>query len=122
MANSLDRGVAQIFRVFGAKQTLLVAGEPVYQDGEVIPANPTAYEVVSAILEYPAITMGRKTGANSLIEAGDRKCLVKAGTFPTPRAEKDTIRIAGEDWRVLSVKETNPTATKSYYYELHIRR
>lgn len=122
MESSLIFGVEEIFKTFGAKQTLIVTGEPVYQDGEVVPAVPTSYEVVAAVLDYPAITMGKKTGFNSLIEAGDKKCLVKYGAYPEPRAEKDTVRISGKDWRILNVKALNPTGSKVYYYEIHARR
>jgi hypothetical protein len=64
---------------------------------------------------------------NTSIQAGDKQFLMqppeKAGGIPLKiEPESDSIKIGSTLWRVVAIKETNPTGASPILYEIILRR
>lgn len=70
--------------------------------------------VKAAVLDYGA---GQMEQAGNLIQSGDKRCLVQAGTVP---ALEDHVIVGSKDYSILSVGEVNPAGTP-VIYNLHLR-
>jgi hypothetical protein len=106
-----------------AKQTLSDFGQTVVL---VIPTtgayNPaTSSSTVSeatedrqaALFDFDRINFGQTLGDGTLIQAGDRRCLMDAdGAVPTTFC---FVEVAGERYPILDIKMVNPAGTPVLY-------
>lgn len=70
--------------------------------------------VKAAILDFG---QGQTEQGGNLIQVGDKKCLMQAGTVP---ALQDVVVVGTKVYAVLSVGEVNPAGTP-VLYTLHLR-
>jgi len=128
--NQFDGVVARMMVAYGGSALLHIAGEGgTYTDGEYIP-NPSFDKPVKIILdEYPQYSLGEKSNFGTLVLEGDKRCLMqpihKANTNDLPyeiKANKDTLIINGTEWKIVGMKQINPSGMDAIIFELHIRK
>lgn len=128
--NQFDGVVARMMAAYGGSALLHIAGEGgTYTDGEYIP-NPSFNKPVKIILdEYPQYSLGEKSNFGTLVLEGDKRCLMqpvhKANPNDLPyeiKANKDTLIINGTEWKIVGMKQINPSGMDAIIFELHIRK
>ena len=127
--NQFDGVVDRIMAAYGGSATLLIPKEGIYVDGEYIPAATLEKPVKILLDEYPQAGAGDKSQMGTLILEGDKRCLLqpldKSSAWELPyeiQANKDTLRINGVEWKIIRMKEINPSGINSIIFELHIRK
>ena len=123
-----DGVVTRMMARFGGIGTLHISSSPVYVDGESVETT-SDYEVNILIFDYPQNGAGDKANFNTSILEGDVQCYVQPlnkqsppSTQPTLQANRDTITLGTTEWKILNVKQLNPSAINNVIYELHLRK
>jgi len=130
MLSDFDSVVADMMVDMGGTATLLIESTPVYDPSTgIYEPVETSYLVNTILLDYPTSKAGISSNTGTLIEAGDRQCFVQPRnkvstryTMPVVKPNKDKIKINGEIWKILALKDTNPSGANSVLLELHIRK
>lgn len=89
---------------------------------------PVSTTVKVVVLDYALITNGKVVSNNTLIESNDKECYMDAksslgvdlASKPSPTG--DTLVINGETWRIMNVKEVNPSGSYTVMYNLLLRK
>ena len=125
--------VAQMMSYPGIAQitTLTILGEDgvYYVDTGTIsdPTNET-FTVKAILLDYKLNSNGTQVKPGTVIEQGDKQCYLTpydtdGNAIPTPSPTGDTLTDAqGVVWRILNIKEYNPTGASCIMYDLMLRR
>jgi len=124
-----DRVVSTMMKQFGGTGTLKIFNNNTYVDGEVI-SGYSSIPVNIVVLEYPKMNdAGDKTKTSTSILEGDMQCYVQPRSKADPYYKnfnispaRDTIVIGNTEWKIINVKDHNPSAQDSLYLELHIRK
>lgn len=123
-----DNVVRDMIRVSGGIGILRVFIDGVYIDGEVTRTS-TDYPVNIAINDFPQANSGEKSKFGTLIQADDKEVLAqplnKADpnvTQPDIQANRDLVIINGVEWKILALKEINPSGTNTILFDMHLRR
>ena len=123
-----DRTVDRLISRYGGKGVLTIFTNGVYSDGEVTQTS-TNYDVNIAIFDYPQSMAGDKSNFGSLILEGDKQCYMqpvqKADVDADAidiKANRDVLKIGNVEWKILTLKEINPTGANTIVYELHLRK
>lgn len=130
MMEDFDRTVFEFMQEFGFTATYLQAGTATY--------NPTTGENTVAVTEIPveAIQLdlpltrnGASTATGTLIQDGDKQLFIRPPNKTDENASAlvvnpaaDRVRIGSTEWRIVTFKETNPSANNQILIELYIRR
>lgn len=65
---------------------------------------------------------GLTTQQNTLIQTGDKQVFLKKNPLVTSiNPSSDTLKIGDIVYKIITVKEVNPTLTNTLYYELFVR-
>ena len=125
---NFDAVVVRMMARFGGLGTLHISSAPVYVDGEAT-SGRSDYEVNTITLDYPQNGAGDKANFNTSILEGDVQCYVqpldKKNSVliqPTLQANRDTITLGNTEWKILNVKQINPSGINNVLYELHLRK
>lgn len=86
------------------------------------------YTVRAILLDLTLRSNGLQTVPNTLIETGDKRCLIqpieKNGS-PTPmpkiKPNKDRVTMGGITYKIVTLKDYNPSATNSIMLDLILR-
>jgi hypothetical protein len=123
-----DRTVIQMMRDFGGVGTLRVRSDGTYVDGEVVQTT-TDYPVNIIMLDYPQVGAGDKANFNTTILEGDKQCYIQPRdkeVFHQPqpqiKANRDTMVIAGTEWKIMNHKDLNTSSAESVLIDLHLRK
>lgn len=130
MLSNLYRMVYNILRREGTTATLTqLAASGTYDPttSSYTPAASVTTSVKVVLLDYSASQNGTYVNENTLIQANDKQCYMDAkingvdlATKPSPAG--DTITAAGQTYRILNVKEYNPTGAYTIMYDLLLRK
>lgn len=127
MISQFDNTVTRLLSRYGGTGVLKVFSEGTYLDGEVT-LTPITYDVNIAIFDYPQSMAGDKSNFGTLVLEGDKQCYMqpvnKADNnygSPTIKANRDLITIGSVEWKILTLKEINPSGANTIVYELHLR-
>ncbi len=123
-----DSVVTDMMALAGGTAILRVFTDGSYLDGEVT-RTPVDYSVKLVINDYPQANSGDKSKFGTLIEASDKEVLVQAinkadttATQPTIHANRDLVIINGTEWKILALKEINPSGVNAILFDMHLRR
>jgi len=123
-----DGVVANMMSMFGGLATLKTYSDGTYIDGENI-VDEFLFDVKVLLTEYPQMGAGEKQEFNTLILAGDKQCFMqpieKTGSGLVPpevKANIDKIQVGNTEYKIMNMKEVNPSGTNNVLYELHLRR
>lgn len=93
--------------------------------------NQNTSEQIQILTEYPVRTIpfdyinkfqGSTTLDNTLIRTGDKQVYVKPSQYVTSiNPESDKLRMNGIVYKIITMKEVNPTLDNVLYYELFVR-
>lgn len=126
--SQFDSVVSNMIGSFGGTAILKIKSDGTYSDGEYS-SSIVNYNVNIAVTDYPQNGAGEKSNFNTLILEGDKQCFVQPPNKydstvinPTIRANQDTIKIGNTEWKILNVKEINPSSVNVIVYELHLRK
>jgi len=123
-----DRTVDRLISRYGGKGVLTIFTNGVYLDGEVTRTS-TNYDVNIAIFDYPQSMAGDKSNFGTLVLEGDKQCYMQPvnkadANYESPviKANRDLIKIEGVEWKILTLKEINPSSANTIVYDLHLRK
>ena len=130
MLYNMYRMVLNILSREGTTATLnqlAATGTYVPSTGAYTPAATVSTTVKVVLLDYSATTSGLSTYTNTVIQAGDKQCYMDAKTDGVDLATKpspagDTLIVNGVTWRIMNVKEYNPTGSRTIMFDLLLRR
>ncbi len=127
-ANEFDYVVAELIREAGGTGTLRVFSTSSYVDGEVV-LTPTDYSVNITINDFPQANSGEKSKFGTLIQSDDKQLMMQPinkadpdATQPNIQANRDLVIINGTEWKILALKEINPSGVNAILFDMHLRR
>ena len=125
-----DEMISLFFQEDGFTATFIHNSDPVVDDSDGTVTTPTESIEVEAIrmeLIRPIEGSGSKTG--TLIQDGDLQLFVrpreKSDIFADAleiNTSSDSFVINGKSWKIVTVKEYNPSASDCVLYEFYIRK
>ena len=129
--SSFDGVVARMMQRLGATTTVSVPSDTgVYnpETSEYVTVT-TNYQVRVLVFDYTLQSNGTQINKNTLIEAGDKQVFIQplnktdpALSLPRLRPEKDFITLYGDVYRIVTVKELNPSMNDAVLFELLARK
>ena len=127
-AAQFDNVVRDMIGMAGGTGTLRVFTDGVYVDGEITRTS-TDYTVNIALNDFPQANSGEKSKYGSLIESDDKELMLQPinkadtnATQPSIQANRDLIIINNIEWKILALKEINPSGVNTILYTAHLRR
>lgn len=127
-SGQFDRVVASMIGKFGGTGTLRVFTDGVYVDGEITRTS-TDYTVNISINDFPQANSGEKSKFGTLIQADDKQLMMQPinkadpdATQPNIQANRDLVIINGTEWKILALKEINPSGVNAILFDMHLRR
>lgn len=127
-AAQFDNVVRDMIGMAGGTGTLRVFTDGVYVDGEITRTS-TDYTVNIALNDFPQANSGEKSRFGTLIESDDKELMLqpinKADTNaiqPSIQANRDLIIVNNIEWKILALKEINPSGVNTILYTAHLRR
>lgn len=127
MSTALAKMVLSMIKKNGQAVTVtFVEPNPVY-DPETGSATPTVSTKTSkaVFIDFSNMVYGQTTKSGSMIEMNDKQVYIQAGSdwARSINGTGDYITdAAGQKWRVITVKEYNPTGVLSIMFDLHVRK
>ncbi|NSX15984.1 hypothetical protein HTY52_18020 [Cupriavidus taiwanensis] len=111
----------ELLREFGKPLTLRCVLPGSYDPGSgTAPETVTDYPGTGALFDYAMLAAGQTWIPSTLIEVGDKQCLLSPAGVPLPTTG-DQLVDGAEVWQVQNVKAANPAGTP-VLYELQLRR
>lgn len=125
-----DYVVANMMARFGGAATLEVVTIGEYDTTISETVNTVVqYPVKFLLFDYTQKNMGDKSDSGTLILGGDKQCFVQPinknnpyKVMPLVQPNKDSIIINNVRWKILSIKDVNPSGVDSVLYEYHLRK
>jgi hypothetical protein len=125
MLDPLVRSVLTMMARYGGDATMVVVnGEGTYDpETSTTTSNEKEYPIRVLAQDYIQKSNGLMAQAGGLIQTGDKQFFIlpKDG-MPAPRPEVDYVIFEGRKWTVKTLKDYNPSGTKSYLYEVFARK
>lgn len=126
--SQFDNVVRDMLGMAGGAGILRVFTDGVYADGEVTRTS-TDYTVEVALNDFPQANSGDKSKFGTLIEASDKEVFLRPinktdtnATQPVIHANRDLVIINGTEWKILALKEINPSGVNVILFDMHLRR
>lgn len=126
LSNNLSNLVTRMAKQNGQQMTLTTSGS---ESGTYDPSTGTfsstksTYQVNGIVLDLTFIAYSTKPEANTLIQESDKRVLLDGSKLPiTIRGDGFSLTFAGSVWKIVSVKEINPTGASSIMYDLIVRK
>lgn len=127
--SDFDGCVEEFMEDFGGPATVVIRG-PQKKDpvtGDLI-YTTTDYPVKAILLDIMKTLSGVGTVSATTIQNGDKVCFIqppeKVGNPALPKLDpaKDTVIMGGITYKVVTVKETNPSTDNLVMLEVYLRR
>lgn len=114
----------------GTTATLTQAGTDGVYDPSTSTHTPSTSVVTTvkvALLDYSTQRAGLSVNDNTLIQIGDKQCYMDAKVSGVDLAKKpspagDTLTVGGVTYRIMNVKEYNPSSGYTIMYDLLLRK
>lgn len=126
--SQFDNVVRDMLGMAGGTGTLRIFTDGAYVDGEVTRTSAD-YTVNIAINDFPQANSGEKSKFGTLIQADDKQLMMQPinkddvhATQPNIQANRDLIIIDGTEWKILALKEINPSGVNAILFDMHLRR
>ena len=126
--SQFDNVVRDMMGMAGGTGILRVFSDGIYIDGEVTRTS-VDYVVEIAINDFPQANSGEKSRFGTLIESDDKELMLRPinksdpdATQPNIQANRDVIIINGTEWKILALKEINPSGVNTILFDMHLRR
>lgn len=99
------------------------SGESTYNpETSSVTTSEKSYVVRVLAFDYIQKGSGITSEDGTLIKTGDKQFLIKPDpTVPVPDKSTSFITFQGRKWRIVAVKEYNPSGSKPYLYEVYAR-
>lgn len=126
--SQFDNVVRDMLGMAGGTGILRVFTDGVYVDGEVTRTS-VDYVVEVALNDFPQANSGMKSRFGTLIESDDKELMLRPinktdpdTTQPVIHANRDLVVINGIEWKILALKEINPSGVNTILFDMHLRR
>ena len=126
--SQFDNVVRDMLGMAGGTGTLRIFTDGVYVDGEITRTSAD-YTVNIAINDFPQANSGEKSKFGTLIQADDKQLMMQPinkadidATQPNIQANRDLVIINGTEWKILALKEINPSGVNTILFDMHLRR
>ena len=126
--SQFDNVVRDMLGMAGGTGILRVFTDGVYVDGEVTRTS-VDYVVEVALNDFPQANSGMKSRFGTLIESDDKELMLRPinktdpnATQPNIQANRDLVIINGTEWKILALKEINPSGVNAILFDMHLRR
>lgn len=129
-ASQFDNVVRDMIGMAGGKGTLRIFTNGAYVDGEVT-RTFTDYQVNIALNDFPQANAGESSKYGSLIERDDKELMMQPyeksscdcdEVVLSIQANRDLIIVNNIEWKILALKEINPSGVNTILYTAHLRR
>lgn len=123
-----DSMVVEFMNEFGTTATIILHHTGTYDTSTGVYANGTTNVSVKAILMDRTLRSdGDQNSANSLIQAGDKQCFIQppeknGGSVIQINTSSDLCLIGGTTYRIVTMKQINPSTTDNVLFELYLRK
>lgn len=128
-ANEFDYVVAELIREAGGTGNLRIFTDGVRDSEGDVTRTYTDYTVNIAINDFPQANSGEKSKFGTLIQADDKQLMMQPinkadtdATQPNIQANRDLLIINGTEWKILALKEINPSGVNAILFDMHLRR
>jgi hypothetical protein len=126
--SQFDNVVRDMLGMAGGTGILRVFADGVYVDGEVTRTS-VDYPIEIALNDFPQANSGEKSKFGTLIESDDKELMMRPinktdsdAVQPSMQANRDLIITNGIEWKILALKEINPSGVNTILYTAHLRR
>ena len=126
--SQFDGVVRDMLGLAGGTGTLRVFTDGAYVDGEITRTSAD-YTVELALNDFPQANSGDKSRFGTLIEASDKEAFIRPvnkadpnSAQPNIHANRDLVIINGTEWKILALKEINPSGVNTILFDMHLRR
>ena len=126
--SQFDAVVKDMMVLAGGVATLRVYSEPVYVDGETTRTFED-YDINIILNDFPQANSGMKSRFGTLIESDDKEVIIQelhkanaSVTAPVIHANRDVVIINNVEWKILALKEINPSGVNTILFDAHLRR
>lgn len=125
---AFNRMIVNMMRRYGGEAYIIKGSvDGVYDPdtSEFIPNPPQSFRVEVIIQDYPLRKDGVRIDGTSLIETADKMVYVRPYKFaplPAINPSTDFLQVGNYLWKIVAVKEENPTLTESIVLILYIKR
>lgn len=130
-ASQFDNVVKEMIGMAGGKGTLRIFTNGSYVDGEIT-RTYTDYTANIAMNDFPQANSGEKSKYGSLIQSDDKEIFIQPyeksscdcdeDTVVSIQANRDLIIVNNIEWKILALKEVNPSGVNVILYTAHLRR
>jgi hypothetical protein len=120
--SNIAQVVVNMMLRFGAPVTVVVS-EGTYDPTESEnTTTDTTYTPNGMVLDYTLQSNGSQTLPNTLIEAGDKQIFLEPlDGMPALRPGKDHVVLGSDKYKIVTVKELNPSQAANTLIELLVR-
>lgn len=125
MLDPLVRTVLTMMSRWGGDATLVVdSGDATYDpETSTTTLSVTDYLIRIIAQDYIQKTSGIMSQTGGLVQTGDKQFFIQPQEgVPAPRVGVDSIIFEGKKWTPITLKDYNPSGTKSYLYEVYARQ
>jgi len=124
MVDPLTRAVMNIIRQFGGPAYLIVTGDSVYDPAtSTMVQTETQVPIKMVAQDFIQKQNGFMAHNGTLLQTGDKQFFIQSDVdnVPVPRPGIDSILFEGKKWTIKTLKDYNPSGSKSYCYECYAR-
>lgn len=124
MLDDFHNTVLEFMRDYGTTAKLIkeVVGEYDPSLGDS-PVTVTEIDVQAILMDLTLQSNGLSTKYQKLVEAGDKEAYIRPNKdTPFTIGPEDRLRVGGVEYKVVTMKEINPTTTDVVLFTLYLRR
>lgn len=124
MADDLDLAVLEFMQEDGFIATYIKRDIGEYDPAQGAPsATVTEIPVEAIMMDLTLQSNGASVKFGTQIEAGDKELYIRPiEELPTISPSSDTVKIGTTEYRIVTFKEVNPSASNPILFNLYIRR
>lgn len=128
-AAQFDRVVRDMMGLAGGTGTLRVFTDGVRDSEGDVTRTYTDFPANIAINDFPQANSGESSKFGTLIERDDKQLMMQPinkadpdAVQPNIQANRDLVIINGTEWKILALKEINPSGVNAILFDMHLRR
>jgi hypothetical protein len=124
MIDPIIRTVGNMMARFGGNATLIQETGTGTYDSAASKTTPSqrSYTIRMLAMDYIKKDSGIIDYHGTLIQTGDKQMFIKPDpAIPAPRVD-DSVIYEGKKWRIVVLKNHNPSGANAYLYEAYLRQ
>lgn len=125
--DSFKRVVHNMLSRYGGTATVVVSTQGTYDvNASQYTTVQTSYPVMAVAFDLVLKNNGSKDMTDTLIQEGDKQIFIQPISNSNPLPElnpaTDVVTMGGKSWKIVTIKDLNPTLADSVLLELFVRK